>query len=55
MDSFVKIDFSLMRPLDIERTWGDPRLANELLGWKARTTFEELIEKMVRVNLSNLD
>ena len=55
MDSFVKIDSSLMRPLDIERTWGDPRLANELLGWKARTTFEELIEKMVRVNLSNLD
>ena len=55
MDSFVKIDLSLMRPLDIERTWGDPRLANELLGWKARTTFEELIEKMVRVNLSNLD
>jgi len=25
------------------------------LGWKARTTFEELIEKMVRVNLSTIN
>ena len=55
MDSFVKIDPSLMRPLDIERTWGDPKLAKELLGWTAVTTFEELIEKMVRANLSYLD
>ena len=53
-ESFVKIDPSLMRPLDIERTWGNPKLAEELLGWKARTTFEELIDKMVRVNLSNI-
>lgn len=53
METYVKIDPSLMRPLDIERTWGNPKLAEELLGWKARTTFEELIEKMVRVNLSN--
>ncbi len=52
METYVKIDPSLMRPLDIERTWGNPKLAEELLGWKARTTFEELIEKMVRVNLS---
>lgn len=54
MESFVKIDPSLMRPLDIERTWGNPKLAEELLGWKARTMFEELIEKMVRVNLSTI-
>lgn len=53
METYVKIDPSLIRPLDIERTWGNPKLAEELLGWKARTTFEELIEKMVRVNLSN--
>jgi GDPmannose 4,6-dehydratase len=55
MESFVKIDPSLMRPLDVERTWGDPKLAEELLGWTATTTFEELIEKMVRANLSNLN
>lgn len=55
METYVKIDPSLMRPLDIERTWGNPKLAEELLGWKARTTFEELIEKMVRVNLSSLN
>ena len=41
VESFVKIDPSLMRPLDIERTWGNPKLAEELLGWKARTMFEE--------------
>ena len=54
METYVKIDPSLMRPLDIERTWGNPKLAEELLGWKVRTTFEELIEKMVRVNLSTI-
>jgi len=55
METYVKIDPSLMRPLDIERTWGNPKLAEESLGWKARTTFEELIEKMVRVNLSTFN
>ena len=55
METYVKIDPSLMRPLDIERTGGNPKLAEELLGWKARTTFEELIEKMVRVNLSTIN
>ena len=53
VETYVKIDPSLMRPLDIERTWGNPKLAEVMLGWKARTTFEELIEKMVRVNLSS--
>ena len=55
VESFVKIDPSLMRLLDIERTWGNPKLAEELLGWKAKTTLEELIEKMVRVNLSTFN
>ena len=55
VETYVKIDPSLMRPLDIERTWGNPKIAEELLGWKARTTFEELIEKMVRVNLSTIN
>ena len=55
LETYVKIDPSLMRPLDIERTWGNPKLAEELLDWKARTTFEELIEKMVRVNLSTIN
>ena len=55
LETYVKIDPSLMRPLDIERTWGNPKLAEELLGWKARTTFEELSEKMVRVNLSTIN
>ncbi len=54
METYVKIDPSIIRPLDIERTWGDPKLAEELLGWKARTTFEELIEKMVRVHFNNI-
>lgn len=55
VETYVKIDPSLMRPLDIERTWGNPKRAEELLGWRARTTFEELIEKMVRSNLSTIN
>ena len=52
--SFVRIDPSLRRRLEIECIWGDPKLAEELLGWKAKTTFEEIIEKMVQANLSNV-
>ena len=55
METYVKIDPSLMRPLDIERTWGNPKLAEDLLGWKAKTTFEELIEKLLFAQLFNLD
>jgi GDPmannose 4,6-dehydratase len=51
-DSLVHIDNLLSRPLDIERTWGDPSRINLELGWKANTSFEELIEKMIKFNLS---
>jgi GDPmannose 4,6-dehydratase len=53
LNSIVRIEPSLRRQLEIECTWGDPKLAEESLDWKAVTTFEEIIEKMVRANLSN--
>jgi GDPmannose 4,6-dehydratase len=33
---------------------GDPSRARERLGWRAKTTFEELIEEMVSADLREL-
>jgi len=51
-ESLVHVDPLLSRPLDIERTWGDPSRINSELGWRSTTSFEELIDKMIKFNLS---
>jgi GDPmannose 4,6-dehydratase len=45
--NFVEIDQSVMRPTDIENLVGDASKAKEKMGWKSKTSFEELIKKMV--------
>jgi GDPmannose 4,6-dehydratase len=42
------IDPGLFRPNEVRRSAGDPTTANQELGWKARTTFKELVALMVR-------
>lgn len=44
---FVEIDKNLMRPTDIKDLVGDASKAREKLGWKPKTSFEELVKKMV--------
>jgi GDPmannose 4,6-dehydratase len=55
IESLVHINSMLTRPLDIERTWGDPSRINLELGWRANTSFIELIEKIVKFNLLQLN
>jgi GDPmannose 4,6-dehydratase len=43
----VKVDPRYFRPTEVETLLGDPRKANEKLGWVAETPFDELVSEMV--------
>jgi GDPmannose 4,6-dehydratase len=51
---YVKIDDTLKRPAEVDLLVGDPGKAERELGWKPKTTFEELIRLMVRSDLELL-
>ena len=53
-EDHVRIDPDLARPADIEELVADPAKAKRELGWEARTSFEELVEMMVRADLDAL-
>ncbi|HMA28100.1 MAG: GDP-mannose 4,6-dehydratase [Solirubrobacterales bacterium] len=53
-EDHVRIDPDLARPADIEEVVADPAKAKRDLGWEARTSFEELVEMMVRADLDAL-
>ncbi len=50
-DDFVRVDPALIRPAEVETLLADPSRAREELGWTARTSFRELIERMVESDL----
>jgi GDPmannose 4,6-dehydratase len=54
-DEHVRIDPALARPADIEEVVADASKAKDVLGWEARTTFEQVVEMMVRADLDALD
>lgn len=47
----VSVDPRYFRPTEVETLLGDPSKANEKLGWKPRTTFQELVTEMMREDL----
>ncbi|KAL1919577.1 uncharacterized protein VTP21DRAFT_1508 [Calcarisporiella thermophila] len=47
----VRVDPKYFRPAEVDLLLGDPAKANQLLGWKRRVTFEELVEEMVKADL----
>jgi GDPmannose 4,6-dehydratase len=49
--NFVKIDKSLQRPAEVDTLLANPAKAERELGWKARTSFEELVVIMVEADL----
>ncbi|HCU07020.1 MAG TPA: GDP-mannose 4,6-dehydratase [Holosporales bacterium] len=51
--ALVKIDPMYFRPAEVELLWGKPDKAEKELGWKAKTTLDELITKMVNYDLNN--
>ncbi len=47
----VEVDSALLRRSEIFRRRGDAAKARENLGWRHRTTFDELVREMVRADL----
>jgi GDPmannose 4,6-dehydratase len=53
-DDHIRVDPALARPADIEELVADATKAREKLGWEPRTSFEEVVEMMVRADLEAL-
>jgi GDPmannose 4,6-dehydratase len=54
-DDHVRVDPELARPADIEELVADATKAREKLGWEPRTSFEEVVEMIVRADLEALE
>jgi len=52
-EDFVIIDESFKRPAEVDLLVGDASKASEVLGWKPKVTFSELVQKMVDHDLKN--
>jgi GDPmannose 4,6-dehydratase len=50
-DDFVRIAPALLRPAEVDFLIADPTKARERLGWKARTSFDDLVRIMVDADL----
>jgi GDPmannose 4,6-dehydratase len=53
-EPYVVIDPAFVRPAEVDLLIGDPSKAERDLGWKPKTTFEELIRLMVDADLELL-
>lgn len=51
----VAIDPRYFRATEVETLLGDPSKAKEKLGWAPKTSFEELVEEMVREDLKSTE
>lgn len=52
-DTLVKINPEFYRPAEVDLLLGDSTKAREELGWKPKTSFLQLVKKMVRHDLKN--
>jgi GDPmannose 4,6-dehydratase len=54
-ERYVEIDPRYYRPTEVDHLCGDPSKAERVLGWRAKTTFEELVRIMVEADIKLLD
>lgn len=53
-EDHVKVDKKFLRPAEVDLLLGDPAKAKKDLGWEPKTSFEEMIQKMVDSDLERL-
>jgi GDPmannose 4,6-dehydratase len=53
-EDHVTIDERFMRPAEVDLLIGDPSLAEKVLGWHRRTSFEDLVTMMVDADIELL-
>jgi GDPmannose 4,6-dehydratase len=51
----VEVDSRYFRPNEVDTLIGDPSKAEEKLGWEAETGFEELVELMIKEDITTLE
>lgn len=49
--TIIKIDPEYFRPAEVETLLGDASKAHEKLGWRPKTSFQNLVQEMVRADL----
>ena len=50
-ERYVEVDEAYMRPAEVHELRGDASKAGQVLGWKPRTPFEQLIREMLETDL----
>lgn len=50
----IEVDPRYFRPTEVELLLGDPSKAHERLGWRHKTSFEALVQEMVKADISAL-
>ena len=53
-EQYVKIDPAFVRPAEVDHLIGSPAKAERVLGWKPKTSFEQLIRLMTQADLKLL-
>jgi len=54
-EMLVQIDPRYFRPTEVDALVGDPRKANQRLGWRPSIGFEELVREMVEADLQRIE
>jgi GDPmannose 4,6-dehydratase len=52
-DLFVEVNKDFYRPAEVDLLWGDSSKAREELGWEPKTTFVQLVKKMVDLDVAS--
>ena len=53
-DEVVAIDPEYYRPTEVDLLIGNPEKAKNVLGWEAKTTFDSLVELMIKADLGKM-
>lgn len=51
----VRIDPQFYRPAEVELLWGDSSRARKELGWSPKVSFDELVDRMVKNDMAELE